>query len=131
MTGVLRASVILSFGARLSLAAALPGHYYRLMEAGCASIEEHLDAEPNADLKMLEQGRPHAGSSLEIVWAHFGYAILPPAVLYAKKHPKNQRYHDPKMLALALRIGDLLAAADEQGIFEPRLDSDWGRLHLA
>ena len=65
------------------------------------------------------------GSSLEITWAHFGYAILPPAVLYAKRHPANTRYHDPKMLALALRIGDLLAAADEKGDFEPRLDSDW------
>ena len=29
------------------------------------------------------------------------------------------------MLALAIRIGDLLAAADEKGEFEPRLDSDW------
>jgi hypothetical protein len=125
MTAVLRAAVLLSFAAPLALPAPLPGRYYRLMEDGCASIEKHLDAHPDADLKTLEQARPHTGSSLEIVWAHFGYAILPPAVLYAKQHPENRRYHDPRMLALALRIGDLLAAADEQGIFEPRLDSDW------
>ena len=125
MTAVLRAFVPLCLAARLALPAALPARYYRLMEDGCISIEKHLDEQPNSDLKTLEQARPHAGSSLEIVWAHFGYAILPPAVLYAKQHPENRRYHDPKMLALALRIGDLLAAADEQGIFEPRLDSDW------
>jgi hypothetical protein len=29
------------------------------------------------------------------------------------------------MLALALRIGDLLAGESEQGTYEPRLDSDW------
>ena len=56
---------------------------------------------------------------------HFPYAILPPAVLYAKKHPKNASYHDKAMLELALRIGDLLATEDEKGTFEPRLDSDW------
>ena len=125
MTAVLRASVLLFFAGPLAFPATLPASYYRLMEAGCASIEQRLDQLPNADLKMVEQGRPHSGSSLEIVWAHFGYAILPPAVLYAKQHPANPRYHDPKMLALALRIGDLLADADEKGIFEPRLDSDW------
>jgi hypothetical protein len=50
---------------------------------------------------------------------------MAPAVLYAKKHPKNSRYHDPKMLALALRIGDLLASEHEKGLYEPRGDSDW------
>jgi hypothetical protein len=125
MTAVLRASVLVSFAARMAFPAALPARYYGLMEDGCINIEKHLDEQPNADLKTLEQARPHTGSSLEIVWAHFGYAILPPAVLYAKQHPENRRYHDPKMLALALRIGDLLASADEQGVFEPRLDSDW------
>ena len=86
------------------------------MEAGCASVEKHLDEQPDADLSALEQRREaRAVSSLEINWAHFGYAILPPAVLYAKQHPANRRYHDPHMLALALRIGDLLATADEKG----------------
>src|SRR5579872_1327948 len=106
--------------------AELPAAYYRIMEAGCAAVEKHLNEHPNGDLKAIE--RPpegHTGSSLEINWAHFGYAILPPAVLYAKRHSANAKYHDPHMLALALRIGDLLADADEKGIFEPRLDSDW------
>ena len=73
MTAVVRTSVILSFAAQLAYPAALPGRYYRLMETGCASIEQHLDEQPDADLKRLEQARPHAGSSLEIAWAHFGY----------------------------------------------------------
>jgi hypothetical protein len=107
-------------------AAELPAQYYRLMESGCAKIEKHLDGHPNADLKTIEKPlESHTGSSLEIPWAHFGYAILSPAVLYAKQHKANPRYHDPKMLALAIRIGDLLADADEKGEFEPRLDSDW------
>src|SRR5277367_6046707 len=109
-----------------SQAAPLPARYYQLMEAGCASVEKHLDELPNADLKAIEKApEQHTGSSLEISWAHFGYAILPPAILYAKRHPANSRYHDPKMLALAIRIGDLLATADEKDEFEPRLDSDW------
>jgi hypothetical protein len=46
-------------------------------------------------------------------------------VLFAKRHPQNPRFRDPKMLALATRIGDLLASEHERGVFEPRLDSDW------
>ena len=110
----------------IAAAADLPAAYYRIMEAGSAAVQKHLDEMPGADLLAVEKSREsHSGSSLEISWAHFGYAILPPAVLYAKQHAANRRYHDPHMLALALRIGDLLAAADEKGIFEPRLDSDW------
>ena len=117
---------LLSLTAQWTLAAELPAHYYRLMEAGCASVQKHLDELPNADLKTIEKASEHhSGSSLDISWAHFGYAILPPAILYAKQHPANAHYHDPKMLALAIRIGDLLAAADEKDEFEPRLDSDW------
>ncbi len=130
MTKILRAALIgaglvAMSGAPVS-AAALPLQYYRLMEAGCAKIQQHLDAHPGADLKTIEQDpEHHAGSSLEIAWRHFGYAILPPAVLYAKQHPANLRYHDPRMLALAIRVGDLMADADEKDEFEPRLDSDW------
>jgi len=109
-----------------AVAAALPMQYYRLMGAGCTSIKQRLDALPGADLKAIEKDpEHHVGSSLEITWRHFGYAILPPAVLYAKQHPANPRYHDPEMLALAVRVGDLLADADEKDEFEPRLDSDW------
>ncbi len=126
MKNLWRVTVLLSLSAAFASAVELPAGYYRFMEAGCANVEKHLDEQPDADLNAIEHRRePHAGSSLEINWAHFGYAILPPAVLYAKQHPANRRYHDPHMLALALRIGDLLATADESGIFEPRLDSDW------
>lgn len=86
------------------------------MEAGAAEVEQRLDAEPSADLAALET-RPG--------WKHFPYAILAPAVLYAKRHRDNPHYHDAKMLALAIRIGDLLASEDEKGTYEPRLDSDW------
>src|SRR5258708_12948692 len=107
-------------------AAVLPARYYQLMEAGCANVQKHLDKHPNADLKTIEQApEHHAGSSLEISWAHFGYAILPPAVLYAKQHPASPRYHDPKMLALALRLGDMPAPAPANTDFQPRLAPHW------
>jgi hypothetical protein len=127
MTYLRRAWFIVALiAAASSQATSLPARYYQLMEAGCASVEKHLDELPNADLKAIEKApERHTGSSLEISWAHFGYAILSPAILYAKPHPANPRYHDPKMLALAIHIGDLLAGADERDEFEPRLDSDW------
>jgi len=96
--------------------AKLPARYFQLLEAGAAQVEKRLDAEPSADLAALES-RPG--------WRHFPYAILAPAVLYAKQHRDNLHYRDPKMLALAIRIGDLLASENEKGRFEPRLDSDW------
>ncbi|MEX2302882.1 MAG: hypothetical protein WD733_18200 [Bryobacterales bacterium] len=98
-----------------TLAQTLPGRYFRLMEAGTARVEARLNAETNASLESLESKGER----------HFPYAILPPAVLYAKQHAQNPHYKDPKMLALAIRIGDLLATEDEKGTFEPRGDSDW------
>src|SRR5438093_668043 len=94
----------------------LPGAYFRLLEAGSALVEARLNAEPSATLETLE-ALPG--------WSHFPYCILASAVLYSKKHAANPRYHDPKMLALTLRIGDFLAAECEKGRYEPRLDSDW------
>ena len=99
-----------------AMAGELPGKYFGLLEAGTKQVEERLNVKPAPDLEALET-RPG--------WHHFPYAILAPAVLWAKQHPNNSRYHDPKMLALATRIGDLLADEDEKGRFEPRLDSDW------
>ena len=107
---------ILAFGATCAAAQSLPGRYFELMESGIAKVEARFQAEPNATLKSLESSRG---------WRHFPYAILAPAVLYAKEHPRNKHYQDPKMLALATRIGDLLADEDEKGTFEPRGDSDW------
>jgi hypothetical protein len=98
------------------VAARLPARYFELLEAGSAQVEKRLNGEPSADLKALET-QPY--------WRHFPYSILAPAVLYAKQHPDNHHYHDPKMLALAMRVGDLLASENEKGRFEPRLDSDW------
>ncbi len=94
----------------------LPGQYFRLLEVGAAQAEERLNAQPNADLKSLETGPG---------WRHFPYAILAPAVLYAKRHPRNRRYGDQHMRALAVRIGDLLADEHERGVFASRGDSDW------
>ena len=96
-------------------AATLPDAYFPLLQAGAKMVEQRLNTEP-ADLLSIEK---------EARWRHFGYAILPPAVLYAKQHKQNPSYRDPRMLALALRIGDLLAAESERGVFGPRLDSDW------
>src|SRR5438105_2427283 len=89
--------------------AVLPARYFELIQAGASQVEARLNAEPTANLETLETTPG---------WKHFGYSILAPAVLYSKRH-------DPKMLALAIRIGDLLAAENEKGKFTPRLDSDW------
>ncbi len=94
----------------------LPKRYFELMSAGVERVQARLAAEPNPTLKSLENTP---------AWKHFGYAILAPAVLWAKRHPANPHYRDPAMLALALRIGDLLASENEKGRFKPRLDSDW------
>lgn len=110
--------ILAAQGARPA-AAQLPGRYFQLLAAGAAQVENRLDANPTADLQTLEaqEGRHE--------WSHFPFSILAPAVLYAKKHPANPRCHDPRMLKLAIRIGDLLAQENEKGKFTPRLDSDW------
>src|SRR5690242_16467030 len=103
-------ALLLSFFLRPAAAASLPGAYFPLLEAGAAQVEQRLNDLPNANLKSLET---------DSQWRHFPYCIVAPAVLYTKKHPENSRYHDPKMLALALRIGDLLASEHEKGLYEP------------
>ncbi|MGH9424126.1 MAG: hypothetical protein ACRD3J_29410, partial [Thermoanaerobaculia bacterium] len=110
--------IVLAVTAAASLlpAAALPKRYFALMEAGAHRVNVRLAADPNATLESIE-------SSPE--WKHFGYSVLAPAVLYAKKHPANTHYRDPAMLALAVQVGDLLARENEKGKFTPRLDSDW------
>jgi hypothetical protein len=107
---------VLTGSASVALAAELPGRYFRYMESGAQQVDARLTAEPDANLENLEKTPG---------WKHFGYSILAPAVLYAKRDPANPRYHDPKMLALAIRIGDLLASENEKGKYTPRLDSDW------
>lgn len=76
--------IALAVGAEPASAQSLPGRYFELMEAGIAKVEARFEAEPDADLKSLENNRG---------WRHFPYAILAPAVLYAKEHPQNKHYH--------------------------------------
>ena len=94
-------------------AADLPGAYFRLMQAEMAQVEKVLAAEPGADLKSLEARRG---------WRHFPSTLLMAAVLYAKAHAANSSHGDARMLALAVRIGDLLASENEQGRFTQRGD---------
>jgi hypothetical protein len=93
----------------------LTGAYFRLLEAGAAQVEARL-CRALSDCETLE-ALPG--------WSHFPYCILASAALYSKKHFANPRYHDPKMPALTLRIGDFLADESEKGRYEPRLDSAW------
>jgi hypothetical protein len=115
----MRTGPVLSLVVALSATASageLPARYFRLLEAGSQKVDNRLKAEPGVDLAKIETAPG---------WRHFGYSILAPAVLYATHHPDNPRYHDPRMLALALRIGDLLASENDKGKYEPRGDSDW------
>lgn len=94
----------------------LPGAYFPLLAGGSDQVAQVLDAEVDPTLAKLET-RPG--------YRHFGYAILAPSVLYSKSHARNSHYQDPRMLALAIRIGDLLAQESEKGTYSGRLDSDW------
>src|ERR1041385_7642437 len=94
----------------------LPAQYFRLMVSGVAQVQEHMSQQPGADLPALEK---------EPQWRHLPYSILAPAVLYSKRNRATPYYHDPKMLAEAITLGDYLAGQNEKGIFTPRLDSDW------
>ena len=108
--------IVVALMGRGAFAQDLPARYYRLLEAGASDVEARLNVEPQATLESIEK---------DARWRHFPYAILAPVVLYSQRHPANPRYRDPKMLGLAIRIGDLLAAEHGKGTFEPRLDSDW------
>jgi len=93
----------------------LPAHYFRLMEQGLTRVEERLAAEPSPTLASLEA---------QDGWKHFPSAMLAAAVLYAKTHAANKHRGDPKMLELALKIGDLSAREQEAGTYDTRLDHD-------
>ncbi|HXH48354.1 MAG TPA: hypothetical protein VNM47_03190, partial [Terriglobia bacterium] len=84
----------------------LPVQYFRLMVSGVAQVQEHMSQQPGADLPALEK---------EPGWRHLPYSILAPAVLYAKRDPANQHYHDPKMLAEAIKLGDYFSSQNEKG----------------
>lgn len=116
MAGVILLGLIWGASLMLGQPVRLPDQYYRLMVAGVAQVEEHMSQQPEADLPVLERAPG---------WKHLPYSILAAAVLYAKRDPANHHYHDPKMLAEAIKLGDYFAAQNEKGIFTPRLDSDW------
>lgn len=84
-TPVLFALLCAFLSATVQAADPLPAGYFRLLEAGAAKVERHLDNLPGAGLKEIE-AQPY--------WRHFPYAILAPAVLYAKTHRANIHYHD-------------------------------------
>lgn len=97
-------------------AADLPAQYFQLLAAGMKQVEQQLAANPSADLKTLEAG----GHEKHL----FPHVILAAAVVYAKQDPANRHYHDSRLLALALKIGDLLATEHERGSYQSRLNSD-------
>src|SRR5439155_150256 len=99
-----------------AVAAELPGQYFRLLEVGITQIEKRLASDPSGDLQALE-ARGHG-------WRLFPHVVLVAAVLYAKPDSSNHRYKDPKMLSLAMTVGDLLANESERGSFAARLNSD-------
>jgi hypothetical protein len=94
----------------------LPARYFWLMSAGSDDVATRLEGKPDITFEELEKGPDTR---------HFPFTILAPAVLYSKKHNTNKRYHDPAMLKLALRLGDMMAAESEKGTYEERADSDW------
>ena len=105
--------VLLCGAAAKAGAGELPGAYFGLIQTEIAKVEQALAAEPAAGLKSLE-ARPG--------WGHFPSALLVAAVLYSKAHPGNPRHGDARLLELALKIGDLLAAENEKGYFTQRGD---------
>ncbi len=88
----------------------LPERYFRLLEAELALIEKRLEADPQAALGLNECPG----------------AVLAAAVLYTKQHAANPSRGDGKKLALALKVGDDLAAGYEQGEFQKLLNHLWG-----
>jgi hypothetical protein len=107
-----RLSVITVLVAAYGAAAELPERYFKILTAGYEQLEKRLIDQPMADLAALEGQRGR----------HFTHNVLVAAVLYAKHHRSNPRYHDAKVLALAERLGDLVAADNEKGLFTTRLD---------
>jgi len=85
----------------------LPERYFAILEAAIASLEAaRVPAAPEA----RPQGHYYPG------------ALMVATVLFAKQHAANARFGDPKMLALAIKLGDLLAAEHEAGIYRRRRD---------
>jgi hypothetical protein len=93
-------SLILAVSASVALAEELPHHYFRLMAAELKSFDANRG-----------QGNPGA--------------MLAAAVLYTKEHQANPAQGDPEKLALALRLGDILASQSEADQAENKQDYEW------
>src|ERR1041385_1719153 len=78
--------------------AELPAHYFKLM---------------HAELKGLDATKSNPG------------AMFAAAVLYAKKHPANASFGDRSELALALKLGDLLATEAANDRAENKQHYEW------
>jgi hypothetical protein len=52
-------------------------------------------------------------------------AMLAAAVLYTKRHPVNPSFGDRKLLDLAIKLGDLAAAASAKDTTENKQDYEW------
>src|SRR5438093_542060 len=87
-----------------------PEQYFRLMEAELAPIETRLEADPKAEIGLNECPG----------------VVLAVAVLYSKQHAANPACGDVPKLALALKVGDLLADGFERGEFQKLLNHPWG-----
>jgi len=83
----------------------LPGRYFRLLETGIAPLERGWKA-----------------GEARVENHYYPGALLVSAVLYAKQHPDNRRYHSPNLLALARKAGDLLAGESETGLYTQHAD---------
>ena len=116
MPRVLLAALLAASMVHAADSGALPARYFRLLDSGMAQVAQRLDAQPGVDLQALEA----RGDG----WRLFPHTILAAAVLWAKQDRDNPRYGDPKVLALAIRIGDLLSAESERDAFDRRLNSD-------
>ena len=110
---------VLCLASGMAAASELPARYFRLLEVGIGQVETRLAENPGASMAKL-QGMPTWNR-----WTRLPGTILAPAVLYTRQHPANQHFHDPKMLALALRIGDQLATETEGPDWENIFDSEW------
>src|SRR5262245_43571327 len=86
------------------------------MEVGIKQVEQRMASGSFPDLKALESGNQN--------YRLFPHMILVAAVLYTKQDFSNHLYQDPSMLSLCLKIGDLLAAENEEHRYEGRLNSD-------
>jgi len=107
-----RTFLVAAGGTALAQAAAandskLPGQYFRLMDGGIAKVRKELAENP--DGRMPDHYHPGA--------------LMTAAVLYAKQHAANPRYKDRAMLALALGLGDRLAAECQDGRYAKREDN--------